>query len=79
MHKFTGLFRVFNLMFSDPCKISNQNLQTYLLSFGNSFTGSKLFCFFCSNQQTTFPPLQYGNLVVEVLHVILIVEDEEKN
>jgi len=31
MHKFTGLFRVFNLMFSDPCKISNQNLQTYLL------------------------------------------------
>ena len=31
MHQFAGLFRVFSLMFSDPCKISNQNCQTYLL------------------------------------------------
>jgi len=31
MHQFAVLFRVFSLMFSDPCKISNQNFQIYLL------------------------------------------------
>jgi hypothetical protein len=87
MHQFAGLFRVFSLMFSDPCKISNQNLQTYLhclletvlvAATCSAFFFYYFYFFFCGNQWNTFPPLQYGNLVVGVPHVILIVQDEEK-
>jgi len=60
--------------------LQNINLEPsdlFNLSFGNSFSGSNLFCFFYSNQQTTFPLLHYGNLLVGVPRIILIVQDEE--
>jgi len=61
--------------------LQNINLEPsdlFNLSFGNSFSGSNLFCFFYSNQQTTFPLLHYGNLLVGVPRIILIVQDEER-
>jgi hypothetical protein len=55
MHQFAGLFRVFFFYVFRPLQnIKSEPSDLFTLSFGNSFSGSKLFCFFWSNHRLLF-------------------------
>jgi ABC-type phosphate/phosphonate transport system permease subunit len=79
MHQFAGLFRVFSLMFSDPCKISNQNLQAYLLCLLETVLMAATCTAISAVTNRLFSSSPVWKFGGGVPHFIVIVQDEEKN